>query len=75
MDPILHTIMVALAQMKHEIERERFTGSISKRREAGTDLGGRPLTDSQIRSAVRLVRGLDPATQVPRDLGMSRTPP
>ena len=45
-----------------------------RRREAGKDLGGRPrrLTDSQIRSAVRLVEGGDPAAQVARDLGMSR---
>ena len=44
------------------------------RREAGTDLGGRPrlVTDSQIRSAVRLVKGGEPAAQVAGDLGMSR---
>jgi transcriptional regulator of acetoin/glycerol metabolism len=37
------------------------------------DLGGRPrrITESQIRSAVRLVEGGEPA-QVARDLGMSR---
>jgi DNA invertase Pin-like site-specific DNA recombinase len=60
--------------MKHEIKRERVTDSISKRRESGRDLGGRPrrVTDSQIRSAVRLVEGGDPAAQVARDLGMSR---
>jgi len=71
---MLFTIMAALAQMEHEIKRERVTDSISKRREAGKDLGGRPrrLTDSQIRSAVRLVEGGDPAAQVARDLGMSR---
>lgn len=74
MGSMLFTIMAALAQMEHEIKRERVTDSISKRREAGKDLGGRPrrLTDSQIRSAVRLVEGGDPAAQVARDLGMSR---
>ncbi|BCW86472.1 hypothetical protein NicSoilE8_41450 (plasmid) [Arthrobacter sp. NicSoilE8] len=60
--------------MEHEIKRERVTDSIIKRREAGEDLGGRPrrVTDSQIRSAVRLVNGGEPAAQVARDLGMSR---
>ncbi len=74
MGSMLFTIMAALAQMEHEIKRERVTDSVSKRREAGKDLGGRPrrVTDSQIRSAVRLVEGGDPAAQVARDLGMSR---
>lgn len=74
MGSMLFTIMAALAQMEHEIKRERVTDSISKRREAGRDLGGRPrrVTDSQIRSAVRLVEGGEPAAQVARDLGMSR---
>lgn len=71
---MLFTIMAALAQMELEIKRERVTDSISKRRAAGQDLGGRPrrVTDSQIRSAIRLVEGGDPASQVARDLGMSR---
>lgn len=74
MGSMLFTIMAALAQMEHEIKRERVTDSIAKRREAGKDLGGRPrrVTDSQIRSAVRLVEGGEPAAQVARDLGMSR---
>ena len=74
MGSMLFTIMAALAQMEHEIKRERVTDSISKRREAGKDLGGRPrrITDSQIRSALRLVEGGEPAAQVARDLGMSR---
>jgi DNA invertase Pin-like site-specific DNA recombinase len=74
MGSMLFTIMAALAQMEHEIKRERVTDSISKRREAGKDLGGRPrrITDSQIRSAVRLVEGGEPTAQVARDLGMSR---
>ncbi len=71
---MLFTIMSALAQMEHEIKRERVTDSIAKRREAGKDLGGRPrrITDSQIRNAVRLVESGEPAAQVARDLGMSR---
>lgn len=74
MGSMLFTIMAALAQMEHEIKRERVTDSINKRREAGKDLGGRPrrVTDSQIRSAVRLVDSGEPAAQVARDLGMSR---
>ena len=74
MGSMLFTIMAALAHMEHEIKRERVTDSISKRRAAGKDLGGRPrrVTDSQIRSAVRLVGGGEPAAQVVRDLGMSR---
>lgn len=71
---MLFTIMAALAQMELEIKRERVTDSISKRRAAGQDLGGRPqrVTDSQIRSAIRLVESGDPASQVARNLGMSR---
>lgn len=71
---MLFTIMAALAQMEYEIKRERVTDSINKRREAGQDLGGRPrrITEVQIRSALRLIEGGDPAAQVARDLGMSR---
>ena len=74
MGAMLFTIMAALAQMELEIKRERVIDSISKRREAGKDLGGRrrSISDSQIRSAVRLVDGGEPAAQVARDLGMSR---
>ena len=74
MGSMLFTIMAALAQMEHEIKRERVTDSIAKRREAGKDLGGRPrrITDSQIRNALRLVESGEPAAQVARDLGMSR---
>ncbi|MBT2539038.1 recombinase family protein [Arthrobacter sp. ISL-69] len=74
MGSMLFTVMAALAQMEHEIKRERVTDSIIKRREAGKNLGGRPrrVTDSQIRSAMRLVKGGEPAAQVARDLGMSR---
>lgn len=74
MGSMLFTIMAALAQMEHEIKRERITDSIKKRRDAGLDLGGRTrrITDSQIRNAIRLVEGGEPAAQVARDLGMSR---
>lgn len=74
MGSMLFTVMAALAQMEHEIKRERVTDSINKRRQAGQDLGGRPrrITDSQVRSAIRLVEGGAPAAQVARDLGMSR---
>lgn len=74
MGSMLFTVMAALAQMEHDIKRERVTDSISKRREAGKDLGGRPrrVTESQIQSAIRLVKGGEPAAQVARDLGMSR---
>ena len=71
---MLFTIMAALAQMELEIKSERIIDSISKRRAAGKNLGGRPqsITDSQIRSALSLVEGGTPAAQVARDLSMSR---
>ncbi|HCS59961.1 MAG TPA: resolvase [Microbacterium sp.] len=74
MGSMVFTVMAALAQMEHQIKRERIVDSISKRRIAGKDLGGRRqrLTDSQIRNALRLVQSGQPAAQVARDLGMSR---
>lgn len=74
MGSMLFTIMVALAQMEHDIKRERIVDSIGKRREAGKDLGGRArlISDSKIRNALRLVDGSEPPAQVARDLGMSR---
>ena len=74
MGSMVFTVMAALAQMELEIKRERVTDSVAKRRAAGKDLGGRRLTftDSQVRSALRLIDGGEPATQVARDLGMSR---
>lgn len=74
MGSMLFTVMAALAQMEHDIKRERIVDSISKRRDAGKDLGGRPrrLTDSQIRSAIQLVEAGDPVAEVARNLGMSR---
>ena len=67
-------VMAATAPMELEIERERVTGSVAERRAAGKDLGGRRPTfpDSQIRAAVWLIDAGEPATQVARDLGMSR---
>lgn len=64
---MLFPVMAALAQMGHEIRRERINDSISTRREAGEDLGGRPrrITDSQIRTALRWVRDGELAAQVP----------
>ena len=51
MGGMVFTVMAALAQMELEIERERITDSVSKRRAAGRDLGGRRerFTDSQIK--------------------------
>lgn len=74
MGSMLFTIMAALAQMEHDIKRERIVDSIGKRRQAGKDLGGRPrlISDSKIRNALRLVDSGEPAAQVARDLGMSR---
>ena len=74
MGSMVFTVMAALAQMELEIRRERITDSVAKRRAAGKDLGGRrqTFTDSQIRNALRLIESEEPATQVARDLGMSR---
>lgn len=71
---MVFTVMAALAQMELEIKRERINDSVTKRRAAGKDLGGRrpQFTDSQIRNAQRLITAGEPATQVARDLGMSR---
>jgi DNA invertase Pin-like site-specific DNA recombinase len=71
---MVFTVMAALAQMELEIKRERITDSVTKRRAAGADLGGRrpTFTNSQIRNAQRLVEAGEPASHVARDLGMSR---
>lgn len=57
-----------------QIKRERITDSVTKRRAAGADLGGRrpTFTNDQIRNAQRLVEAGEPASHVARDLGMSR---
>ncbi|WP_159802595.1 recombinase family protein [Arthrobacter zhaoguopingii] len=74
MGSMVFTVMAALGQMELEIKRERITDSVSKRRAAGKDLGGRKaqFTDSQVRNAARLIESGEPAAQVARDLGMSR---
>ncbi|MDV5999542.1 recombinase family protein [Kocuria rhizophila] len=74
MGSMVFTVMAALAEMELEIKRERVTDSVAKRRAAGGDLGGRcqRFTDSQIRSAQRLIDAGQPAAQVARDMGMSR---
>lgn len=71
---MVFTVMAALGQMELDIKRERINDSVSKRRAAGKDLGGRKVqfTDSQIRNAARLIDSGQPAAQVARDLGMSR---
>lgn len=75
MGSMLFMIMAALAQMEHDIKSERITDSINKRRAAGSDLGGRPrrITDSQIRSALQLIREGENTAQVLLDFGMSRS--
>lgn len=74
MGGMVFTVMAALAQMELEIKRERINDSVSKRRAAGKDLGGRreAFTDSQIANARRLIESGQPAAQVARDMGMSR---
>jgi DNA invertase Pin-like site-specific DNA recombinase len=71
---MVFTVMSALAQMELEIKRERITDSVSKRRAAGEDLGGRrhASTDSQVTNAARLFDAGEPGAQVARDMGMSR---
>jgi DNA invertase Pin-like site-specific DNA recombinase len=74
MGSMVFTVMAALAEMELAIKRERITDSVSKRRAAGKDLGGRRarFTDSQIQNARRLINAGEPATQVAKDLNMSR---
>lgn len=74
MGGMVFTVMTALAQMELDIKRERILDSVSKRRAAGKDLGGRrkQFTKSQIENAKRLIDAGQPATQVARDLKMSR---
>lgn len=74
MGAMIFTVMSALAQMKLDIKRERIGDSVTKRRAAGKDLGGRRIkfTDSHIRGAAHLLEQNEPAAQVAKDLGMSR---
>lgn len=73
MGSMVFTVTAALAQMELEIKRERVNDSVSKRRAAGKDLGGRrqQFSDSQISNARRLIGAGEPAVHVARDLGMS----
>jgi DNA invertase Pin-like site-specific DNA recombinase len=75
MGSMVFTVMSALAQMELDIKKERITDSVSKRRAAGGDLGGRPrkVTDRQIQNAIRLIDGGEAAAGVLRDLGLSRS--
>ena len=74
MGGMVFTVMAALAEMGLAIKRERIVDSVNKRRAAGKDLGGRrpQLTESQILNARRLINAGESATQVARDLSMSR---
>ncbi|WP_298590593.1 recombinase family protein [uncultured Kocuria sp.] len=74
MGSTVFTAMAALAQMELGIKRERITDSVSERRAAGKDLGGRrqAFSGSQIRNALRLIESEEPVAQVAWDLGMSR---
>lgn len=59
--------------MELEIKRERITNLVVKRRADGKGLGGRRgFTDSQILSALPLIKGGGrTTTQVSRDLGVA----
>ncbi|MGP5383495.1 recombinase family protein [Glutamicibacter arilaitensis] len=74
MGAMVFTVMAALAQMELEIKRERINDSVTKRRTSGGDLGGRraTFTESQIRTAAKLIQTGEKATQVAKDMGMSR---
>ncbi|MGP5022208.1 recombinase family protein [Glutamicibacter arilaitensis] len=74
MGAMVFTVMAALAQMELEIKRERINDSVTKRRTTGSDLGCRrpTFTESQIRTAAKLIQAGEPATQVAKDMGMSR---
>ena len=74
MGAMVFTVIAALAQMELEIKRERITDYVTKRRTTCSDLGGRrpTFTESQIRTAEKLIQAGEPATQVAKDMGMSR---
>ena len=74
MGGMMFTVMSALAEMELAIKTERIIDSVIKRRAAGSNLGGRKqeFTDSQIRNARQLILSGIPATQVAKDLRMSR---
>lgn len=74
MGSMVFSVMAALAHMELDIKRERVTDSVTERRAAGMDLGGRrpAFSDSQITNACWLIDAGQPAIHVARDLGMSR---
>lgn len=74
MGAMMFTVMSALAQMEIDIHQERVLDSLSKRRAAGLDLGGRRerFTDEQIRNAKFLIDSVQPAIHDARELGISR---
>ena len=74
MGAMVFTVMAALAQMELDIKRERVGDSVSKRRAAGKDLGGRrkTFTDSQIRNAAVLIAHGESIAQVAENLKISR---
>ena len=67
-----HTLLAG--DLHVDLSKNLVDDAVAKRRAAGKDLGGRrqTFTDSQIRNALRLIDGGEPATQVAKDLGMSR---
>lgn len=60
--------------MEQEINRERITASVAERCAVDKDIGGwlPTLTGTPLRNAVRLHESGELASQVARDLGMSR---
>lgn len=74
MGAMIFTVMAGLAQMELDIKRERINDSVTKRRAAGKDLGGRrrSIPDARIRYAQDLISKGEPAAKVARDLGVSR---
>ena len=74
MGRMVFTVMAAFAEMELAIKRERITDSVNKRRTAGMNLGGRQqlFTPSQIQNAQRLINTGESATQVAKDLHVSR---
>jgi DNA invertase Pin-like site-specific DNA recombinase len=75
MGSMVFTVMSALAQMELDIKRERITDSVSKRRQSGGNLGGRPqkVSDRQIRNALHLIEDGESTVAVLRDLGLTRS--
>jgi DNA invertase Pin-like site-specific DNA recombinase len=75
MGAMVFTVMSALAQMELDIKRERITDSVTKRRTAGGNLGGRPqkVSDRQIRNALHLIEEGESTAQVLRDLALTRS--